>query len=299
VSTDSGTRLTPLSEAATTGGPEPTNLEPDPRDTLRIFRQELRFARIMGSPVIATIALLVGIGALFLAVVLIADWMAARLNEPDVGYPVVVLLGAKNNAGIDRGEVWRFASSMVLHGGPLHLLVNGYALWVLGSVLERLYGLRRFLLVFMVAGFCGALASYLFTPQSSVGASGAIFGLLGASVVFGLKFRGLLPARIRNALTVGMLPWVAINLFIGEAFPEIDNAAHIGGLIGGALIATVLGTRLERPGNRLPALLQWAFVAASLGFLVYALAEFVRTGYECSASVDTLYQCLQALDVPR
>ena len=249
----------------------------------------------MGTRTHATLTLLTVIGVMFLAVVAAADWLSARL-PPRVPYEAILVLGAKNNAAIEAGEVWRLGTSILLHGSLLHLAFNAYALYVLGTVLERLYGARRFLLVFFVSGLGGAAASYLFTVKNSVGASGAIFGLLGAAVVFGFRFRGILPARIRRVLTVGLLPWVALNLVIGFVIPGIDNAAHLGGLITGCAVALVLGTPLE-PGRRIPsaAALQMVLVIAAILALAWSVVMAVSSALDCTQTLDALSQCYEAL----
>jgi rhomboid protease GluP len=248
----------------------------------------------MSNRPVATLGLLGLIGLVFLAAMVVAEVLSARMGET-IPYEVVVVLGAKNNASISDGAVWRLSTHMLLHGGGLHLLINAYALYVLGSVLEKLYGARRFLLLFFLSGFAGAFASYTLTEANSVGASGAIFGVLGAAVVFGFKYRGILPARIRHLLTAGLLPWVFINIFIGLAFERIDNAAHMGGMIGGALVAVVLGTDLSPRQPRLTALVQWAILVLIGAFIVYSLVAYVSYGSGCSESIDSLEACFEAL----
>lgn len=271
------------------------NLEEEPADTLRILSQELRFSRTMGGRVYGTLGLLGVLALLFIVIAGVSDILTSRFSPIQVPYEYVLLLGAKNNDAIRAGEVWRLGTSMLLHGNLFHLAVNAYALWVLGTVLERLYGLRRFLNLFVLSGMGGAVASYLFTDANSVGASGAIFGLLGAAVVFGVKFRGILPARIRRVLTLGLLPWVALNLFIGTVIPEIDNAAHIGGLVTGSVVAIFLGARLQGPPRRVAAFMQWVVLAISLGFMGYSVVAGLVDGAACAETVDGLEQCLVPL----
>jgi membrane associated rhomboid family serine protease len=274
----------------------PKSLEPRPADTIRILELELSFARTMVHKTPATIGLLGVMVVVFVALQILATVVASRLDERIV-YAHLVVLGAKNNPGIDNGEYWRLGTHMLLHGNAFHLLVNGYALYVLGTVMEKLYGTRRYLILFVVSGLGGALASYLFTESNSVGASGAIFGVLGAAVVFGFKFRWSLPARIRRVLTIGLLPWVAINLGIGLAVEQIDNAAHMGGLFAGGLIALVLGTRLQGRGRSFAVGLQYLIVSTVLCYMAYALCVGLATGAECTASIGALDACFEDLGV--
>lgn len=249
----------------------------------------------MGAPTPGTYTLLGLIGAVFLLVVFFRDLAVHHLQTSDIEYGHMILLGSKSNDAIDQGQYWRIGSSMVLHGGLFHLLINGYALYVLGKVLEKLYGTRRFLLLFFVSGICGGLGSYAFTPDNSVGASGAIFGVLGAAVVFGFRFKELLPARVRRALTFGLVPWVAINIFIGIAYPRIDNAAHMGGLVGGSIVALFLGTQLSKGRSSTTVGIQWFILGACLCYMAYSLIAAIAHGYDCSLSLSRFESCLEPL----
>ena len=130
------------------------------------------------------------------------------------------------------GEWWRLMSGAFLHGSIMHILFNMYVLFVLGPTLERILGHARYLTLYLVAALGGAVASYMFTfvCTPSVGASGAIFGLMGALVVAG--------RRLRYDITQ-VLVLLAINLAIGFVSPNVDWRAHIGGMVVGALVATV------------------------------------------------------------
>jgi rhomboid protease GluP len=152
-------------------------------------------------------------------------------------------LGANNRTAVlQYGQWWRLATSMFLHGGFLHLLFNGWALIQLGGLFERWIGSGRLLFTYFAAGLCGSLASVLFTNNVSVGASGAIFGLLGALITFLFKRRSRLAAAGKSIL--GQLVfWAGLNLFLGASMPMIDNYAHMGGLIAGLLVGLLLRER--------------------------------------------------------
>jgi len=270
------------------------DLEPSPEHTIRIFRRELRFVRAMSVGTPAMKALLGANILVFLAVAIAAALLSSSLGQ-DVAYGYVVLLGAKNGPAIDAGQYWRLGSHMFLHANGLHILVNGYALYMLGNLLERLYGTRRFLALYFLSGFAGAAATYWFTPQNSVGASGAIFGLLGAAVAFGARYKEELPPRIRRALTFGLAPWVLINVAIGFVVPNIDNAAHMGGLVGGLIVGLMLGTPLKAKRSRLAPRLEMGIVAASLGFMLYATVASLLYAGACAQSEPALYACLEML----
>ncbi|WP_035179316.1 rhomboid family protein [Alkalihalobacterium bogoriense] len=142
---------------------------------------------------------------------------------------VLIEFGAKYNPAIEEGEWWRFFTSMFLHIGLLHLFMNSLALYFLGTAVERIYGSFRFLFIYVIAGIVGSIASYAFSEQISAGASGAIFGCFGALLYFGLIHKRIFLRTMGTSLFVIL----AINLAIGFAIPVIDNAAHIGGLVGG------------------------------------------------------------------
>ena len=168
-----------------------------------------------------------------------------------------------------REEIWRFVTPVFIHIGILHLVLNSYALWIVGQQVERLYGSARFVTLYVVMGIAGVVGSYLFSPNAlSAGASGAIFGLFGVLFVFGVRHRHTVPRFLGRAIRVGILPVIVINLIIGFAIPVIDNAAHIGGLIAGMTLAAIF--RFETPGSRTPGLFQLsrslAIASVLLGF---------------------------------
>ena len=153
--------------------------------------------------------------------------------------PLVLALGAKDNAAIRGGEFYRFLTAMFLHGGLTHLFFNSFALYSLGLEVERLFGSLRFLAIYFIAGFGGGLASYALSPNDSVGASGAIFGLVGALAAFFYLGRGMFGEMSRQQ--IGNLIFITlINLGIGLSTPRIDNYAHMGGLAAGAIVGLLL-----------------------------------------------------------
>jgi len=160
--------------------------------------------------------------------------------------------GVKVNDLIDHGEYWRMVTPVFLHIGPLHIFFNCYAIWVAGPQVEKLYGSARFTIIYILTGIGGVAGSYWYNPDvPSAGASGAIFGLFGALLVFGLKYRSSIPPMFQRAVGRGVLPVILINLFIGYQFPNIDNSAHIAGLISGAMLAAIIP--FKKPGSLTPA----------------------------------------------
>ena len=154
---------------------------------------------------------------------------------------VLILLGAKVNELIQKGQYYRLISCMFLHGGIVHLGVNMYSLYAIGPMVEKVYGKAKYVAIYFFAGICASIFSYIFSTSVSIGASGAIFGLLGAVLVFAIKSKG----KTGNAFIRSILSVIFINIFIGATLPNIDNFAHIGGLLGGMLIAFLVSFKAE------------------------------------------------------
>ena len=153
----------------------------------------------------------------------------------------------KSNGLIRAGELWRLLTPALLHGPIMHIAFNMYALLALGTGLERYFGRGRFLLLYLLGAFSGNVASFLFTPVPSLGASTAIFGLLGAQGIFLYQNRKLFAGRFRSA--IGNIIFIAaINLFIIGSLPGIDNWGHIGGLLGGLIFTSFAGPLWEVEG---------------------------------------------------
>ncbi|MFL6264428.1 MAG: rhomboid family intramembrane serine protease [Thermoanaerobaculia bacterium] len=144
-----------------------------------------------------------------------------------------------NGSEVWAGQYWRLVTSMFLHDGWAHILLNGWALFQLGALLELLMGSPRMLLIYFASGIAGSLASATFTQQHSIGASGAIFGLLGALIAFLLRRRGALTPQGKSIL-MQLVGWAVINVFFGFSTPGIDNSAHLGGCAAGLLFGFVL-----------------------------------------------------------
>lgn len=145
--------------------------------------------------------------------------------------------GARINSAIRAGDLWRFITPAFLHGSLAHIFFNMYALLSIGGLLERHYGYLRFIALYFLSAFSGNVFSFLFTGDNgySIGASTAVFGLIGAQLIFFYQNRALFGSYARQAIS-NTLFVIAINLFIGLA-PSIDNWGHVGGLLGGAMFA--------------------------------------------------------------
>lgn len=272
-------------------------------------RETIKFAQaILNRPYKFTIFLLVANLFVFFLM-----WESSgRTNQALWSFPeeVLVAYGAKLNRLIDeQDQWWRFVAPMFVHVGLIHLLVNMYGLWILGPYVERLYGSARFLVIWVLAGVAGVVASYLTVVPSgtslgtigrflfktrdlpSAGASGALFGLVGVLFVFGIKYRRELPEGFKRAFGTGMMPIILLNLFIGYLGRGlIDNAAHVGGLSMGALLALLIGYR--RPGERASVAVVW-YITQFLALAVVAIS-FVKVAQHIN---DPLPSSLRAQSV--
>ena len=142
---------------------------------------------------------------------------------------------------VRNGEVYRLLTSIFMHASILHLVFNMYALSIIGKQVETFLGKSKFLLVYLFSGLTGSLLSCAITNSYSLGASGAIFGLMGSLLYFGYHYR----LYLGSVLLGQIVPVIVINLVIGYITPSIDNAAHIGGLVGGLFISMALGVNKD------------------------------------------------------
>lgn len=150
-------------------------------------------------------------------------------------------------AAISAGQLWRFITPVFLHGSLLHIFFNMYALFSIGSFLEKQFGHGRFALLYFLGGFSGNVFSFLFTNGYSIGASTAVFGLIAAEVIFFYQNRKLFGGQARQAISNAVFI-IAVNLFIGLS-PGIDNWGHVGGLLGGAMFAWFSSPRWKVVGS--------------------------------------------------
>ena len=164
---------------------------------------------------------------------------------------------------IKAGQYYRIITGAFLHGGILHLAFNCYALYVIGSQLESYLGKVRYLIVYLFSAVTASLFSMIFSSNPSIGASGAIFGLMGALVYFGYHYR----VYLGNVLKSQIIPLILFNLLIGALSTGIDNFAHIGGLIGGLLITSALGIKYKSSTSQM--VNGWILSAIYLGFIIF------------------------------
>jgi membrane associated rhomboid family serine protease len=194
------------------------------------------------------------------------------------GEAALVRVGALFRPAVLSGEWWRAVAAMFLHANEWHLGLNMYGLLLLGRFVEDLAGASRFFVIYFLGGLVGAAATTLIGAGAlSVGASGAIMGLLGALIVIIALRRGSFPEQWRRVLLWNLVLLAALQIYIGFTFPMIDNAAHVGGMVGGAAAAVVFAPGLLLGSGRLGQQLVRATAALGLALMVATLVLVIRT----------------------
>lgn len=205
---------------------------------------------------------------------------------------ILLKFGAKDGVSIVQGEYWRFFTPIFLHIGLIHLALNMLALRALGAEIEHGIGAFWFLFIYLAAGIFGNICSALFTVSLSAGASGAIFGLLGAGYVIERRVNQSIEKMTgRRAPRGAYSGMVFLNVLLGVFIPGIDNAAHMGGLFAG-LILTFAMLRLSR--NRLQkrrplmgfSVIMMFFVISFVGFLYATSSGYVASHAEVVADAS-------------
>jgi len=220
-----------------------------------------RFLRESGTPLVTLAIIAANLVIYLVAGIKGAGWMSGNTT-------VLYELGGNFAASTALGQWWRLVTSMFLHAGLMHVALNMWALWEAGRIAERLFGHGTFAMVYLAAGLLGSLASINWQQDLvGVGASGAVFGVYGALLAALALRRDLLPLSVAKQMTTSMAVFVAYALINGFGKTGIDNAAHLGGLLAGAL----LGAGLVASSQRM-----WASVAATVALLGMGAARAVE-----------------------
>lgn len=177
------------------------------------------------------------------------------------------------------GQWWRLLTSIFLHFGLFHIALNMWALYVNGRLAERIFGSLRYLGIYFAAGLSGSVASLLWHPiVNGAGASGAIFGILGAMIAFFLKREGGVPASVIKAQLTSVSIFVAYSLLNAARYQGIDNAAHMGGLVAGFVLGFILSRPLEASRNVKRWTIQWAAAIGLVCVVSSVIAYLIATG---------------------
>lgn len=221
--------MIPAQEHPSQPDPAESKARPTPQPPARVGLRE----RLGAFPV--TYGLLAVTAAIFLG---------QLASETLLGFDALLAVGAKSRAGFIQGQLWRAVTPIFLHVGLLHFGVNMYSLHLIGPAVERPYGRQRFILLYLMSGVAGSVVSLVLASYPSAGASGSIFGLLGAVAAFLYSHRRMLGragvAQLRHVVFIALL-----NLAIGLS-PGIDNWGHLGGLLTGAGLGLLFGPQFQR-----------------------------------------------------
>lgn len=213
-------------------------------------------------------------------------FFGAGLWHTDTAVPLA--WGANFGPATQDGQWWRLLSAMFVHFGILHLALNMWALWDVGRLLEQVFGRVRLLVLYFGSGVVGNLLSLVVQGNQAVsgGASGAIFGLYGALVLFLWREREQLDPREFRWMFGASSAFIVLALVMGQLVPGIDNSAHVGGLATGALLGVALSRpwTYNSPRNRVARMAAWALMALACGWLVtHVPAPSYRLGEELRA----------------
>jgi len=179
-------------------------------------------------------------------IILVINLIYFLLLELDGGsknWLTLIAWGAKEGTLISRGEYWRLLSPIFMHIGFFHLISNTIGIIIFGPIMEKILGLKRFLIIYLIAGIWGNLFSFFTSYSVGAGASGALFGLAGSYAAYLYINRGNLGNSGRESL-IGLSWIIGINLIFGFTMSGIDNSAHLGGLLSGWTAGLLLAPRI-------------------------------------------------------
>jgi membrane associated rhomboid family serine protease/lipoprotein NlpI len=244
-----------------------------------VFQAQLRLAtpKAYVTPALVAVNILV-----FLAMLA----LGAGFLQPKAD--VLVLYGSNFGPLTTDGQWWRLFTSMFLHFGVIHLALNMWALYETGRLVERLYGNLHFLVLYLLAGLAGSLASLLWNPMvNSVGASGAIFGVFGALLAFMVNKGNRVPLAAMKKQRASTLLFIANSLVYGFSHAGIDNAAHLGGLASGFLLGLLIARPLD-PALRSQEGAKRLVASSAAGALTLVLLSFAVRVNPSNADVYTI-----------
>jgi len=240
------------------GAEQPLKITPD-----MLLGRRVDFERRMHRRPPATLAI-IGVLALIFAIE-----TSLRATGSAQG---LVAFGALSRPEVFAGDFWRLESATWLHGGLNHLVSNAIALFIFGMICEHAFGRMQYVVLYVLSGVGGSILSLLISEGPSVGASGAIFGLQGAAIVLFRQHRERILMRDRR-IGVVLLGWALYSIVTGWTSPFVDNGAHIGGVLTGALIARRLHPVVldPMPAEQARVVQRWLWVVCAwLGYTVLA-----------------------------
>ncbi len=197
-----------------------------------------------------------------------------------VGENGVWKFGSLNHSLITyRMEYFRFITAIFLHSYGLHIFFNMFALFMVGQFIERVFGTLNFFILYMASGLCSTLSSYFITmANESIGASGAIYGIIGGLTTFLIIHKSELKSEVRKRMLINILIVIALNLafgfFYGKRF-GIDNAGHIGGLLSGIIIAFFLKAEIiYKTRGKVTYIFAYFFIGLTFIAVIWAIVNY-------------------------
>jgi len=220
------------------------------------------------------VAIITGVSVVLYVLSLLLDPSAIFRPQGMLGFlapshQALLKLGMTGTVPMYYGRWWTLVTAIYLHGGVLHILFNMLWLRNLGHMVVQLFGTSRSFIIFTISGILGFLISNMVGIYFTIGASGSIFGLLGALVFYGRKRGGVFGSAIYRQVGT----WTIVLLVFGFLMPGVNNLAHIGGFIGGFLSALLLGFHESKPENQTHRL--FALIAVLLTVICFGLAVYV------------------------
>lgn len=217
-----------------------------------------------------------------------AIFLVMFISDPNLSINTLIKFGAKDNYLIAEGEYFRLVTAMFLHANLMHLLFNSIALKVFSRDVELIFGYKKFLFIYFISGLLGTMGSFVFTSAVGVGASGAIFGLLGAN----LYLLMINPKAYKRIYGNDILILIAINLIYGFITPNIDNVAHLAGLMSGFIACWAVGLRFEnifKPIKRV--FFQGLIAVLIVSFFLFAIPNYMQSWrYDLFKAYDLIGQ---------
>lgn len=249
--------------------PPPSMGAPTPGHPADVFFES--FLRLTPHTPITWTILAINLAAFVASLVYGVDWLHPSTDQ-------LRRLGGNYAPWTTDGQLWRLAASMIIHGGVIHLVLTGVSLWSVGRFAERLVGHAGLAVAYIASGIAGAMSSAAWNPHvTSVGSSGAIFGLLGLILACFVRQRASIAPEVLRPLRRNTTLVVVANLALGFSLPTtVDNAAHVGGLAAGCLLGLILAQPLTVEGVRRRTRGALVTAAASLVLLSFAAAALPR-----------------------
>lgn len=206
----------------------------------------------------------------YLVLINIVIFVISTFGEIITSSNLLMQLGAKINYKIADYEYYRLITPMFLHADVFHLIFNSFALFTIGRNVEIALGKTKFLIIYLVSVLFGTMGSFVFNDNISIGASGGIFGLIGAMLFISLLY----PDSMKKLLQKDIVTLIVINLVLGFTNPRIDNAAHISGLIGGVLISFSLGYPNQVKMNISNYIPRALILVGLLAFMIFSVPNY-------------------------